>query len=273
MKLVEIPRILYGTAWKEAATTRLVRQAVSAGFTAIDTANQPKHYQEALVGDALAELAAEGIARETLFIQTKFTPADGQDSRIPYNPRATYAEQVRQSFGSTLKNLQTDYVDSYLLHGPYSFPGLIDADWEVWREMELLVDSGQVKRIGISNINRDQLSRLVERATIRPAFVQNRCFASRGWDSAVRELCRQSQIAYQGFSLLTANPSVVNHRVTQGIAARLGATPQQVIYRFSIKLGMIPLTGTTDPDHMREALAALELPLTEDDVRRIEALS
>ncbi len=269
----DTPQIIYGTAWKEGETTRLVRQAVNAGFTAIDTANQPKHYQEALVGDALRELAGDGIARESLFIQTKFTPADGQDSRIPYNPRLPYAEQVRQSFASSLVNLGTDYVDSYLLHGPYSFPSLVDADWQVWREMEELFESGKVKRIGISNVSREQLAQLVERATVRPAVVQNRCYANRGWDEGVRRICRENNIAYQGFSLLTANPAVVGHRLTAQIAARLGATPEQVIYRFSIKLGMIPLTGTTKPERMREALESADLDLTDDDVRRIESLS
>lgn len=268
-----LPCIIYGTAWKEENTTRFVCDAVRQGFRAIDTANQPKHYQEPLVGEALRVLAAEGIPRAQLFLQTKFTPADGQDQRIPYNPKSPYPEQVRQSFASSLANLGVDYVDSYLLHGPYSFPTLIDADWQVWREMEALQKEGRARRIGISNVHREHLARLLEKAEIPPAFVQNRCYATRDWDRPVRELCRDAGIVYQGFSLLTANPSVLSHRLTIGIAERLGVTREQVIYRFAARLGMIPLTGTTNTEHMQQALAAEKVDLTDDDLRRIESLS
>jgi diketogulonate reductase-like aldo/keto reductase len=94
----KIPKFIYGTAWKGADTTNLVKMAVSAGFTAIDTANQPKHYSESLVGDALVELNALGISRDQLFLQTKFTAAGGQDARIPYDPESDFATQVRTSF-------------------------------------------------------------------------------------------------------------------------------------------------------------------------------
>ncbi|MDO8494746.1 MAG: aldo/keto reductase, partial [Deltaproteobacteria bacterium] len=97
-----MPSLIYGTAWKENATTELVQTAVTAGFRAIDTANQPKHYQEALVGSALVTLAKQGITREQLFLQTKFTPADGQDHRIPYDPTTALKDQVWQSFNSSL---------------------------------------------------------------------------------------------------------------------------------------------------------------------------
>src|SRR5688500_11353640 len=112
------PSFIYGTAWKKDATTELVRTAVKAGFRAIDTANQPKHYSEALTGKAMAELAKEGVSRDSLFLQTKFTPVDGQDHRIPYDPQLDLTMQVQQSFESSLQHLNTDRVDSFLLHGP-----------------------------------------------------------------------------------------------------------------------------------------------------------
>src|SRR5215210_6622687 len=112
------PSFVYGTAWKKDATTELVKTAVKAGFRAIDTANQPKHYSEALVGQAVAALAQDGIARESLWLQTKFTSLNGQDERVPYDPHADITTQVKQSFESSLEHLGTDHVDSYLLHGP-----------------------------------------------------------------------------------------------------------------------------------------------------------
>ena len=114
---------MYGTAWKKVATTELVQLAVASGFKAIDTANQLIHYQEALVGEALQALAKQGIARDAFFLQTKFTSADGQDHRTPYDANADLTTQVRQSFDSSLSHLHTDYVNSYVLHGPSSRRG------------------------------------------------------------------------------------------------------------------------------------------------------
>jgi diketogulonate reductase-like aldo/keto reductase len=119
---------MYGTAWKEESTARLVQLAVGSGFRAIDTANQLIHYQEALVGEAMRELAKLGFARESLFLQTKFTPLDGQGGRPPYDPSADLTTQVKQSFDSSLAHLHTDYLDSYVLHSPYSRRGLGKAD-------------------------------------------------------------------------------------------------------------------------------------------------
>ena len=272
VKTPSLPSCIYGTAWKKGATAGLVKTAVKAGFSAIDTANQPKHYQEPLVGDALEALAAEGISRESLFIQTKFTPINGQDHHVPYDPDAPAGEQVRQSFESSLRNLRTEYVDSYLLHGPYSYPGLVDEDWEVWKAMEDIYESGRARMIGISNVNVLQLAALIHHATVKPMAVQNRCFANRGWDRRARELCKEQRIMYQGFSLLTANPLVLRHPEVVSIARGIGVHPEQVIFRFAMQVGMTPLTGTTNLEHMKEDLGVFDIQLTAGDVTFIETI-
>lgn len=271
-KLTHIPKIIYGTAWKKAATTDLVVQAVQAGFKAIDTANQPKHYSEELVGQAVISLQEQGISRQQLFLQTKFTPADGQDHRIPYDPNSDYATQVLTSFSSSLEHLKTDYIDLYLLHGPYSWAGLSQADWEVWKTLEKIHQSGKVKYIGISNVNLQQLELLVKDATIKPMIVQNRCFANQGWDAAVRTFCQNNNIIYQGFSLLTANIDVLQHPTIKMIAQRLHKTPAQIIFRFATQIGITPLTGTTDLNHMQEDLAIFDFELTNNDLELIAIL-
>jgi diketogulonate reductase-like aldo/keto reductase len=263
---------IYGTAWKKDATADLVQTAVKAGFKAIDTANQPKHYSESLVGDALKTLAVEGVRRESLFLQTKFTPLDGQDHRVPYDPDLPVQEQVLQSFESSLRHLNTDYLDSYLLHGPYTYPGLSDDDWEVWHAMEQLFRSGRARMIGVSNVNALQVSMLIERAEIKPMAVQNRCFANRGWDRQVRKMCQAQGIMYQGFSLLTANPHVLGHPNVVSIAKRLAVHPQQVIFRFAMQAGMVPLTGTTSLQHMKEDLRVDAIELTPAEVELIETI-
>lgn len=270
---VPLPSFMYGTAWKKEATTRLVQLAVASGFRAIDTANQPVHYQEALVGEALKTLEKKGITRDSLFLQTKFTPAGGQDHRIPYDASADLATQVRQSFDSSLIHLGTEYVDSYVLHAPYSRRGLGEADWEVWTEIEGLYQSGKTKMIGISNVTAGQLTELCEQANVRPMVVQNRCFAVLGWDKEVRETCQANGIIYQGFSLLTANREVLADPEIRTIARRLGASPAQIIFRFAMQIGMLPLTGTTSEQHMKEDLQAEQLLLYAEEIQRIETIA
>lgn len=270
---VAIPSFMYGTAWKKNATAQLVQLAVSSGFTAIDTANQLIHYQEASVGEALLALDNRGIKRETLFLQTKFTSVGGQDHRTPYDASADIATQVGQSFESSLKHLHTNYVDSYVLHGPSSRAGLGKADWEVWAAFEEIYKSGRTKMIGISNVTAGQLAQLCEQAKIKPMVVQNRCFAVLGWDREVREICQANQIIYQGFSLLTANRDVLREPEILEMANRLETGPQQVIFRFAMQIGMLPLTGTTSEQHMKEDLQVEDFELTPEETKRIEMIA
>jgi diketogulonate reductase-like aldo/keto reductase len=270
---IAVPSFMYGTAWKKDATTRLVQLAVESGFTAIDTANQLIHYQEALVGEALQALAKKGVARDSLFLQTKFTSADGQGGQTPYDPSADLTTQVRQSFDSSLKHLRTDYIDSYVLHAPFSRRGLGDADWEVWSAMEELYRAGKTRMIGISNVAAAQLTQLCEQAKVKPMMVQNRCFATLAWDKQVRTICQTHGIIYQGFSLLTANREVFADPEIRAIAQRVGAGLAQVIFRFAMQIGMLPLTGTTSAQHMKEDLAAEQVSLSAEDLQLIETIA
>ena len=270
---VSMPEFMYGTAWKKEETTRLVKLAVECGFTAIDTANQIIHYDEARVGDALLDLRRRGIERESLFLQTKFTSAGGQDHRTPYDASADITTQVRQSFRSSLEHLHTDTLDSYVLHGPYSRMGLGEEDWEVWAAIEGIYRTGGTRVIGISNVSAKQLDELCRRAEVKPMVVQNRCFAVLGWDYRVREICRAHGIVYQGFSLLTANRPALFHPRIREIADRLGVGPAQVVFRFALEVGMQPLTGTSDPTHMVEDLAVRSLRLSREETAFIETIA
>src|SRR5438128_12449348 len=118
---IKISTFLNGTAWKEERTAALTEMAIRAGFRGIDTANQRKHYFEAGVGEGLAAAYRAGIVkRADLFLQTKYTSLGGQDHRLPYDAAAPSGVQVTQSLTSSLEHLQTDYIDSLVLHGPSS---------------------------------------------------------------------------------------------------------------------------------------------------------
>jgi diketogulonate reductase-like aldo/keto reductase len=269
-----VPSFVYGTAWKEADTERLTRLALEAGFRGIDTANQRRHYHEAGVGAAIAWAFASGLVqRDELFLQTKFTSVGGQDHRLPYDPAADVATQVRQSFASSLEHLQVETLDSYVLHGPARRFGLTASDLAVWQAMEELHAAGKTRFLGVSNVGLDQLEELCARATTPPAFVQNRCFARSGWDREVRAFCRERGIVYQGFSLLTANLAELRHPAFGRLVARVGKTPAQVVFRFALQVGMQPLTGTTDPAHMREDLQSYEFALSPENARLVEGIA
>jgi diketogulonate reductase-like aldo/keto reductase len=268
-----VPRFLYGTAWKEDRTRPLTELALRQGFRGLDTANQRKHYHEAEVGQAVAVAIAAGlVTREDLFLQTKFTFRSGQDHRLPYDPNAPTRTQVEQSFASSLEHLGADVIDCYLLHGPTKRSGLSAADWEAWRAMEALHQSGQARLLGVSNVTLEQLRLLCDKAHVPPRCVQNRCYAAQGWDRAVREFCVANGLIYQGFSLLTANRATLARPELAQIARRLGRTVTQIVFRFALEVGMIPLSGTTDPTHMREDLDVFDFRLDADEIEHIERL-
>ena len=270
---VSVPPFLYGTAWKEDRTAALTEQALRAGFRGIDTANQRRHYFEGGVGQALAASYRAGVVtRGDLFLQTKFTYRNGQDHRLPYDPAADLSTQVAQSMASSLEHLRTDHVDSYVLHGPASGAGWTEYDAEVWTAMVRERDAGRTRLLGVSNVSSRHLAQMAMSGAETPAFVQNRCFAVRGWDRDVRAFCQERGIVYQGFSLLTANREILQDEVVAGIAKRLGATPAQVVFGFARAVGMLPLTGTSDTEHMRQDLASLGLTLSADEVEAIESL-
>jgi diketogulonate reductase-like aldo/keto reductase len=269
-----VPRILYGTAWKEERTQSLTQLALQQGFRGIDTANQRRHYDEAAVGRAISASSASGLLiRDDLFLQTKFTFRPGQDHRLPYDPNGPIRIQVEQSFASSLEHLHADVIDSYILHGPTQRVGLAPADWEAWRAMEALHDSGRARMLGVSNVTLEQLQQLCREARVRPRFVQNRCYAVRGWDRSIRELCAAGNVIYQGFSLLTANRDVLAHAELNRIAKRYGRTASQIVFRFALDVGMMILTGTTDADHMRADLDLFDFRLEPEEIQRIEGLA
>jgi diketogulonate reductase-like aldo/keto reductase len=270
-----IPNFLYGTAWKEDRTPALTELAIRSGFRAIDTANQRRHYFEAGVGQALAALYRAGVVtRADLFLQTKFTYEDsGQDHRLPYDPTAPLHVQVAQSMASSLAHLGTDSVDSFVLHGPASSYDWTRDDAAVWQAMIKERDAGRTRLLGVSNISLQQLEQMISAHSEMPAFVQNRCYARLGWDHDVRAFCRERTIIYQGFSLLTANTEVLRHPTVTAVAVQANATPAQIIFAFAHAVGMLPLTGTSNAEHMKQDLASREIALSPDALRTIESIA
>ena len=227
------------------------------------------------MGQGLAAAYRAGIVtRAELFLQTKYTYQPGQDHRLPYDPDADLATQVAQSMASSLEHLDTDHVDSYVLHGPASGHGWTEYDAEVWGAMARERDAGRTRLLGVSNVSLRHLQQMVATGAEIPAFVQNRCFAVARLGSRRAGLLRAAPDRLPGLLAAhrqpgrAASPAGDRHR-----RPRSQATPAQVVFRFALAVGMLPLTGTSSPEHMKQDLAARALALSADEVRAIESLA
>ncbi|CAJ2511560.1 Uu.00g071850.m01.CDS01 [Anthostomella pinea] len=254
-----MPDLLYGTAWKEDQTAVLVEQALKAGFRGIDTAAQPRHYNEALVGSAVRTAVLTGVVEErrALFIQTKFTPIGGQDlDNLSYDPTSSLEDQVHASVMSSLGNF--DYIDCLILHSPLdTLPETV----RVWKALETYVPHC-IRRLGISNTTIRTLDHLCTDPGIRvrPACVQNRFSPATRWDIVIRAYCRERDIKFQAFWILTGNPELLASKPVLELAEGAAIGAPIALYALVLGLqGTAILSGTTDWKHMNDDLKVTEV--------------
>ncbi len=265
-------KMIYGTAWKKENTASLVELAILSGFRAIDTACQPKHYNEKLVGVGVQQgLEKNNLSREDLFLQTKFTPISGQDpNSIPYNPNDSIQNQIKTSLGVSKTNLQTTYIDSLVLHSPLFPFSELEKGWRVFEEF---IENGDVKQIGISNCYDFNLfKKLYETATIKPKVLQNRFYDATMYDKELRIFCKENGVSYQSFWSLSANPHIVKSEIISKIAKKYQRTNEAIFYRFLTKIGITPLNGTTSTTHMKEDLDIFSFTLEDSEIDTIDSL-
>ena len=262
-----IPALVYGTAWKKEATSDLVYQALGSGFMGIDTACQPKHYREDLVGAGLRRALADGKLRADIYVQTKYTALSGQDpDNIPYDAKASITEQVRASVAVSLKHLRSmedeastgaedSYLDALVLHSPLK---TIDDTMEAWRTLEQYVPN-QIRSLGVSNCSIHTLMDIYSRANIKPAVVQNRFYPNTKFDIGIRKFCRQNSIIYQSFWTLTANPGLVFSAEVGSLASQVRISEQAALYAMVLGLrNTVILDGTKKAQTMKDDHKALE---------------
>jgi diketogulonate reductase-like aldo/keto reductase len=257
--LIGKPHLIYGTAWKKEETASYVAQAVKAGFRFIDTACQPMHYNEPGVGNGWTAAATElGLKRSDLWLQTKYTAIGGQDpNNVPYDPKAPIADQIRTSLETSLKNLHTTYLDSWVMHLPFN---TIEETIAAWRVMEEAVDEGKVRQLGMSNCySFDDFQALYQQARIKPKVLQNRFYADSNFDTELRQFCEEHGIHYQSFWTLSASRHALASKEVHELAKAHDLTPQTYMFAFLMSLGYItPLLGTTSRLHMAEDVAVME---------------
>ncbi|KAI1805745.1 Aldo/keto reductase [Daldinia bambusicola] len=259
-KPTPMPKLLYGTAWKKDATAELVVLALKAGFRGIDTAAQPRHYREDLVGAGVTNAISSGIVkRADLFIQTKFTSVDGQDpNNLPYDLNAPLEEQVHSSVASSLENFrysesEEPHIDNLVLHSPLR---TLSDTFSVWKTLETYVPH-KIRQLGISNTPLEVLEYLHTSPdiTVRPACVQNRFYPSTGWEVDLRAYCRERGITFQAFWTLSGNPQLLMSKNVHELARSANVEPPIALYALVLGLESISiLDGTTNEEHMKADL-------------------
>ena len=266
----ELPAVGFGTLIADPlATNQATRAALEAGFRHLDCAE--RYRNEAAVGDAIQETFKGGaLRREDLFVTTKLW----NNNHRP--------ERVKPAFDASRRRLQLDYIDCYLIHTPFAFragdeqdprdehgrviydPGITLA--ETWRALERLVDDGDCRAIGLSDITLAKLREIVAAARIKPAVVQVESHPYLPeWE--LLEYCREQGIVVQAFAALghAMEPSVLEDPVIAAIAQRVHKTPAQVALAWAVQRGTAFLTTSTKPRRIRESFDICSLP--EDAMR------
>ncbi|KAI1447517.1 Aldo/keto reductase [Annulohypoxylon stygium] len=267
-KTTPMPKMMYGTAWKGVETSNCVYLALKAGFRGFDTAAQPRHYKEFLVGQAIRRAIREGIVkRDELFIQTKFTPPWSQDlsQPLPYNPEAPIVEQIHTSIAQSLQNFEhtnseEPYIDSLVLHTPYP---TVEDTITAWKTLETYVPH-QIKHLGISNASLRDVETLctLPEITVRPSCVQNRFYPQTLWEKDLRAYLRGKGIVFQAFWILSANKEFQGLPCVDTISSHTGVEQPAALYSLVLGLGgTTVLNGTTQEVHMKEDI---------EGIRRIE---
>lgn len=233
-------------------TPGLVEESLKLGYRSIDTA---KIYgNEGGVGRGLA---ASGVPREDIFLTTKVWNSDqGHDATL-------------KAFDASLELLGTDYVDLYLIHWPVPSRDLYVDTWAAMRELR---EQGRAKAIGVCNFNVDHLERLhaefgeypsINQVEIHPYLTQQ----------ALRDFHAEHGIVTEDWSPLAARLHLIDNPVVTGIAAEVGATPAQVVYRWHLQIGSVVIPRSTKPERLAENLAVLDLELTQAQMDSLSALN
>lgn len=260
-----IPALGFGSLITDRGAAKgAIKTALETGFRLIDGAEL--YRTEDLVGEAIRESFAAGIVRrEALFVTTKLW----NNNHRP--------ERVAPALEASLRRLQLDYLDCYLIHTPYAFrPGdeffpmdeqrqpVYDKGVtliETWQAMERLVDEGWCRSIGLSDITLDKLREIVASARIRPAVVQVECHPYLPeWE--LLGFCQEHGIVLQVFAPLGhgMEPKVTDNAVIQAIAQRVHKTPAQVALAWAVQRGTSVLTTSTNPGRIRENFDISHLP-------------
>lgn len=252
---VKMPPIGYGvfrmTNLEECENA--VVQAVKIGYRLIDTA--AAYENETAVGKAIKRVIAEGIVqREELFITTKLWITD-----------TTY-EKAKEGFKRSLDRLGLDYVDLYLIHQPYH------DYYGAWRALEELYEEEKIKSIGVDNFTQDRMADFLFFNKVRPAVNMIECNAYFQREDE-RKYLREQNIIMQAWSPLAAGKEdLFSNEILCEIAQKHQKTVAQVILRWLVQRGIVPVVKSANPVRMKENLDVFDFVLSEGEMKQIASL-
>ena len=256
---MEIPKIGFGTLMlPEERVTELIKDAIDSGYRLIDTA--VAYANEQRIGTAINEAK---IHRDELFITTK----------VP--PMVKAHDEVLRVIGQSLDSLRTDYIDMLLIHGPNPDPftqsenNYYEENLECWKAMEEAVEKGYVKSIGVSNFAPDDIRNILENGTIKPVVNQIRVHVGDVPEETIL-YCRKNDILVEAYSPLGSGRLSENERIRE-TAGQYGVSVQQLLIRFDIQLGTLPIPRSTSKKHMISN-ADVDFVIREEDMAELQAM-
>ncbi|MDE5806617.1 MAG: aldo/keto reductase [Muribaculaceae bacterium] len=255
---VDIPCMGYGTykITERSSGVRVVKDALAAGYRLLDTAAMYQNEQE--VGEAVVE---SGITRKDIFVTSKVA-----------NPDRGYDSTLR-AFDYSLRNLQMDYLDLYLIHWPADkarFGEWKKINSDTWRALERLLYEGRVKSIGVSNFMTEHLEALAETARVLPMV--NQIEFHPGWmQPEVLEWCRRRNVVVEGWSPL-GRTRVLENPLLGEVARRYGKSVARICLRWAVQHGVVPLPKSVSPERMRSNLDIFDFSLSEADMHLIDSM-
>lgn len=253
-----IPYLGFGT-WKAPTseiTIEAVSNAIHCGHKLIDCASVYGNEKEVGTG-----IKASGVDRKELFLIGKL-----------WNDIRGYDETI-EAFETTCKNLQTNYLDMYMLHWPRPqkyHDTYIEKNRLSWKAMEDLYKSGKIKSIGVSNFKPHHLEELLQSAAIKPVLNQIEFHPSCLY-TETREFCRKNRIAVQGYSTL-ANGKVFECVEIQAIAAQLHVSVAQLCTKYALQHHVIPLVKSVNKDRIADNLK-LDFELDMETMDRLDSIT
>ena len=253
-----IPCVGFGT-WKtpDEEAAKSVAEALRVGYRHIDTATA--YGNEAGVGRAIAE---SGISREEIFLTSKL-----------WNPHQGY-ESTLEAFDRSLEKLQTDYLDLYLIHWPHDrkyFDNWEEKNIETWRAFEKLYQEGKIKAIGVSNFRPRHLENLFNNCEIKPMVDQIEIHPGMAQDDMLA-YCREHDMVVEGWSPM-ATGRIFSVPEVQELAAKYNRTVAQVVLRWHVQRGVIPLPKSVTPSRIAENSRIFDFELEPQDMAWISALT
>lgn len=247
---VEMPMIGLGVLGMGGRTCeKAVRDAIDIGYRMIDTA--AIYGNESAVGRGIKE---SHIDREDIFITTKLWVSD-----------ANY-ESVRKAFKKSLRNLQVDYIDLYLIHQP------LGDVYGAWRAMEELYEEGRVRAIGVSNMNSGRLVDLILHNRIAPHVNQVEIHPFYQQEKAL-SIMKQYDVQPEGWAPFAEGRNNIFHNETlEKIAKKYGKTVAQVILRWNIERGIVTVPKSSHIERIKENFDIWDFELTKDEIDSIKTL-